>query len=361
MNIKISGSGSCIPPFVVTNSDLEKFYPLGPYPQYGSPFDWSAKWIDEKLGVKERHFVFDLKTQKMNEGYYDLDMAEKSARAALENAKIKIEDIGTIIYVSSTPEFFMPDPACLLHFRLGASQDTSAFSLTSAGCGGFIYGMINAIGILESGISQHILLVASNSTSAYMTQYSDPHLSEAELLALKARDRLNASMFGDGAGAMILSKSSKKNLLSYYWGADGSTKAVVFEAGGSRNPATVETVKGGKHFFNMDGRLVKDIAPPMFEMAINRGLEKAKMKFEDIDFFVFHQVNYRLLKGLIEKMGIPEDKIAIHVDHYGNLDTATLGVAYDESRKAKKIKDGDTVMFAAVGAGWQYGSVIIKI
>ncbi len=363
MSIEISGSGTCFPPFVVTNSDLEKFYPTGTYPQYGSPFNWDAKWIDEKLGIIERRFAYDLKAGKMHDGYYDLDMGEKAARAALADAKIDIKDIDSIIYISSTPEYFMPDPACLLHFRLGANKGTSAFGLTSAGCGGFIYGMVNALGLINSGVSKNVLVVASTATSSYMTQYNDPNLTGGDLFSMKARDRLNASMFGDGASAMILSKSSDQNnnLFSYYWGADGSSNAVVFEAGGSRNPATIETVKARKHFFNMDSRLVKDVAPSLFEDAIKKGLEKAKMKLSDIDFFVFHQVNYKLLKILADKMEIPWNKMALHVDHYGNLDTATLGVGYDEAKREGKIKNGDTVMFAAVGAGWQFGSIIMKI
>ena len=362
MNIKIVGSGKCLPPFVVTNKDLEDFYPTGAFPQFGSPFDWSAKWIEEKLGVTERRFAYDMKANKMREGYYDLDMAEKSSREALDNAGLKAEDIDAIIYISSTPEYFMPDPAVSLHARLGARKDASAFGLTSVGCGGFIYGMINATGMIEAGMAEKVLIVACNSTSAYMTQYEDPNLSKEELMGLKIRDRLNASMFGDGSGAMILSKSDgKENIQAYYWGADATSNPVIFEAGGSRNPATVETVKKGKHFFNMDGRMVKDVAPALFENTIRKVLEKAGVQLSEIDFFVFHQVNYRLLKIMAEKMGVPWDKIEVHADHYGNLDTSTLAIAYDEARKAGKIKSGDKVLFAAVGAGWQYGSAIINI
>lgn len=361
--VKIIGSGSFLPPFITTNKDLEKFYPLGSFPEYGSPFDWNAKWIEEKLGVIERRSCFDLKTQTMREGYYDLDMAEKAARESLSDSKISINDIDTIIYISSTPEYFMPDPACMLHLRLGARKDTSALGFTSVGCGGYSYGMINAAGLIESGVANTVLIVASNSTSSYMTQYNDPYLSKEELNGLKIRDRLNASMFGDGAGAIIMQKSDKedKNISAYYWGADGNNNPVVFDAGGSRNPSTIDTIKKGKHFFNMDGRLVKDVAPALFENTIKNVLEKANTKLEDIDFFVFHQVNYRLLKIMADKMGIPWDKVSLHVDKYGNLDTATLPIGYDESRKSGKIKEGDKVLFAAVGAGWQYGAIIINV
>lgn len=363
MNVKIIGSGICLPPFPVTNKDLEEFYPKGAFPQFGSPFDWNAKWVDEKLGVIERRFAYDLKANKMREGYYDLDMTEKASKEALADAGIKIDDIDAIIYISSTPEYFMPDPACSLHLRLGARKDTSAFGLTSVGCGGFIYGMINAASMIESGIAKTVLIVASNSASAYMTQYEDPNLNKEEINALKIRDRLNASMFGDGASAMILGKSkdAKENIQNYYWGADGKKNPVIFEAGGSRNPATVETVKNGKHFFNMDGRMVKDVAPALFENTIRRVLEKANLQLSDIDFFIFHQVNQRLLKGMADKMGVSWERISVHVDHYGNLDTATLGVGYDDAKKSGKIKSGNRVLFAAVGAGWQYGAVIMNI
>lgn len=361
LNVGILGSGSFVPPYVVTNKDLELFYPLGSFPQYGSPFDWSANWIEEKLGIKERRFAYDMKESKMRDGLYDLDFAEKSSRLALEDAGLKIEDIESIIYISSTPEYFMPDPACLLHLRLGARDDTSAFGLTSVGCGGFVYGMINASSMIESGMAQNVLIVASNSVSSYMSQYEDPNLSKEQIDGLKIRDRLNASMFGDGSGAMVLGKQNTNNESYYYWGADGSHNPVIFEAGGSRNPTTIETVKNGKHFFNMDGRVVKDYGPALFEKTISNILKQANTDISQIDFFILHQVNFKLLKKIAEDMKIPLDKMAIHVDVYGNLDTATLGVGYDESKKADKIKKGDKVMFAAVGAGWQYGGLIMTI
>ena len=364
LNVEIIGSGTCIPPFVVTNDDLEKFYPSGPYPQYGSPFNWNVKWIEEKLGIFERRFVYDMKAKKIRDGWYDLDMGEKATRAALDDAGIDVKNIDSIIYISSTPEYFMPDSACSLHLRLGAGKDTSAFSLTSAGCGGFIYGMINATSIIGSGMAEMVLVVASNSTSAYMSQYEDPNLSPEEVLHFKTRDRLNASMFGDGAGAIILRRTnsnSKKGLLNYYWGADGSHNPVIFEAGGSRNPATIETVRKGMHFFNMDGRMVADVAPALFERTIKKVLEKSNLPLSDIDYFIFHQVNCRLLKSIADSMHIPLEKMVIHADHYGNLDTVALAVGYHESKMAGKIKSGDKVLFAAVGAGWQYGSMIMRI
>lgn len=364
LGVRILGSGKFLPPNIITNKDLEDFYPQGAFPQFSSPFHWNGDWITEKLGVKERRFAYNLKENKMRDGLYDLDFAEKASSQALIDANLKIEDIDTIIYISSTPEYFMPDPACLLHLRLGASHNTSAFGLTSVGCGGFVYGMINAGGLIESGVAKNVLIVASNSVSSYMSQYEDPNLTNEERNALKIRDRLNASMFGDGASAMILGRSDaglNEKITSYYWGADGSHNPVIFEAGGSRNPTTIKTVKTGKHFFNMDGRMVKDYGPALFEKTISTILSEENLQVTDIDYFILHQVNYKLLQKIAADLKIPWEKMAVHVDIYGNLDTATLGVGYDEAKKSNKIKKGDRVMFAAVGAGWQFGGLIITI
>lgn len=363
MGVRIAGSGMFLPPFITSNFDLENYYPRGPYPEHGNSINWSADWIDKKLGIKERHFAFDFTANKMREGFYDLDMGEKAARAALINAKLSIEDIDAIIYISSTPEYFMPDPACMLHLRLAAKEDIPALGLTSVGCGGFIYGMINASGLIESGKAENVLIVGAICVSSYMKQYSDPHLTEEHILKFKIRDRLNASMFGDGAGAMILQRNlgcSKDGLVDYYWGANGLDNPVIFEGGGSRTPATVESVLAGLHFFNMDGQTVKNVGPVLFEKTIQKILKKTKMEISDIDFFVFHQVNYRILAIILEKMGIPREKAALHVDRYGNLDTATLAVGYYEAVLAGKINSGANILFAAIGAGWQYGSAIFR-
>jgi 3-oxoacyl-[acyl-carrier-protein] synthase-3 len=355
----IIGTGIEIPPFVVTNEDLEKFYPTGNYP-YFSPWNWNAAWITHALGIKQRCFAFDLEKIEMRPGYYDLDLAEKASRKAIKDANINIQDIDLIIYATSTAEFPMPDPACMLHKRLAANENTAAFGLTSVGCGGSIYAMTIAVGMIQSGIAETVLVVTSTSTSSYMSAYSDKDMTPAELEIMKVRDRMNASIFGDGAGALIIQKSGTLNLTTY-WGAQGIGNPVVFEAGGSRNPATIKTVRDQLHYFNMQAALVDDAAPTLFERTVQTILHRSHLKLEDISFFVFHQVNYRLLKKFTKRIGIPWDKVSVHVDRYGNLDTATLTVGYHEAITEGKIKKGDTVMFAAVGAGWQYGSMIMKI
>jgi len=361
---KIIGSGMFIPPFPVTNDELCKIFPTGKLPEFNQNFDWSPEWIAKKLGIKERCFAFDFSAGKMREGFYDLDLAEKASRNALQDANISIDDVDVIIYVSSTPEDLMPDPACMLHMRLAAREDTAAFGLTNVGCGGFIYAMIIANSLIISEQANMVLISASTSTSAYATCYYETGITFVERRrALMARDRFNASLFGDGAGAMILQKSSPQapeRFLATYLGADGANNFATFK-GGSRNPATIESVLSGMHYFNLDAPMVQKKAPAYFEKTVHKVLKRANLSIKDINYFVFHQINKVILEKLIGRLGIPIGKTAIHVDRLGNLDTATLAVGFHEARTLNRIRRGDLVLFSALGAGLQYGSAIIRI
>jgi len=365
MKAKIIGSGLFLPPFVMSNENLAQIFPTGKFPEFNQPdLDWNEQWIENKLGIKERRFAFDFNKGVMRNGYYDLDMGEKAARQALQDADIGIEKIDVIIYLTSTPEYFMPDPACMLHLRLGAKKDTAAFALTSVGCGGFIYGMNLANSLIVSSKAKTVLLVASISTSAYAASYYEPTITPERKKQLMVRDRINASIFGDGAGAMILKKAhslSRSGIIGTYWGATGKDNPVIFEGGGSRHPATIKSVLNGIHFFNMDTKLVKSNGPALFERTMVKILKSTWTRIKDVDYFIFHQINYKLLRAIAEKINIPIEKMAVHVDRYGNLDTATLAIGFHEAKQANKIKKGDLVLFVAIGAGWQYGSALVRL
>ena len=361
---KIIGSGVFMPPFVITNEELCKIFPTGKLPEFNQNFDWNPKWIEKKLGIKERCFAFDFSVGKMREGFYDLDLAEKASRNALQDANIGIDDVDVIIYVSSTPEDLMPDPGPMLKTRLGSTRDnTSAFGLTSVGCGGFIYAMIIANSLITSGQAKMVLISASTSTSSYAACYYENGITAERRHALMARDRFNASLFGDGAGAMILQKSSPQapeRFLATYLGADGANNFATFK-GGSRNPATIESVLSGMHYFNLDAPVVRKKAPAYFEKTVHTVLKRAGLSLDDINYSVFHQINKVILEKLIRSLGVPIGKTAIHVDRLGNLDTATLAIGFHEAKTSKHINAGDIILFSALGVGLQYGSAIIRI
>src|SRR3989338_8084961 len=345
MKAKIAGSGIFLPEFVVTNEKLAGIYPNGPAPEWHQNFNWNPQWIERKLGIKERRFAFDFDSGVMRPGYYDLDMAEKASMAALHNAGIGISEIDLIIHLTTTPEYYIPDQGVFLAWRLGAGE-VPAFALNGVGCGGFIYGMIIAQAFIVSCIAKTVLLSSATSTSAYGACYYEPGITAERKKSLMQRDRINASIFGDGAGAMVLtSTESDEGLSNFYWGSSAVDNPVIMEAGGSRRPATIETVLAGLYYFNMNTGLVKLNGPRLFEKTVRSLLVKSETAISDIDYFVFHQVNMRLLQHISRELQIPWEKMAIHVNKYGNLDTATLAVGFHEAKAAGKIKKGDIVLF----------------
>lgn len=361
MKAKISGSGIFLPEFIVTNEKLASIYPVGPAPEWHQNFNWNAQWIERKLGIKERRFAFDLDSGIMRPGFYDLDMAEIASGAAMQNANMQIGKIDLIIHLTTTPEYYIPDQGVFLSHRLGA-KEVPAFALNGVGCGGFIYGMIIAQAFIGSGIAKTVLLSSATSVSSYMVCHYEPGITEERKKSLRQRDRINASIFGDGAGAMILTASeSDKGLADFFWGSSAIDNPVIMEAGGSKRPATIETVLAGLHYFNMNTGLVKLNGPRLFEKTVKSLLAKSGVAISDIDYFVFHQVNMRLLQHISRELEIPWEKMAVHVAQYGNLDTATLAVGYHEAKISGKIKDGDLVLFAAIGAGWQFGSALVRV
>ncbi len=357
MNSKIIGSGKYVPPHEADNKTLGNFFPKS------LDGKWTPEWVDEKLGILKRRNAFDFEKGKMHSGgpCYDGDYAYEAARSAIADAGLEPKDIDRVIYLTSTPECLMPDPACVLHMRLGMRDDASAIAATAVGCGGFVYGMDMADSDIRSGKYRTVLVVGSVAVGSYIPSFisSDDPEERERLLRLSMP---NIYIFGDGAGALVLQATEEDSgILHSYLGANGNNNPVVYAGGGSRYPATHETVYSGMHRFNMDTGLVRDVGPVMFERCVKGILEKSGIDISCIDNFLFHQVNARLLKVIARSLGVPFEKVETHVQYYGNLDTATLPVAYSEARKAGRIKEGNLVLFAAIGAGWQYGAVIVKI
>jgi 3-oxoacyl-[acyl-carrier-protein] synthase-3 len=351
---KIIGTGICLPPIEATNEAIGRFFPAPP------GREWTPEWVEHRLGILTRRSTFDFETGQLVAGYHDGDMAYRAAKMASENAEIAPGAIERVIYATSTPEQLMPDPACVLHGRLGLSQDASALGLSSVGCGGFIYAMDLADSDIRSGKYRTVLLVGVVSVGPYIQAIAgNPDAEERRTHLLQ--NLTNAYIFGEGAGAMILQATEDDaGILHTYVGASHLDNPVVFEAGGSRMPATHRTVREGRHRFDLDVRLVKTEGPRLFVRAVDTIRARSQRELRAINHFIFHQVNGRLLRRIATSLGIPMERLLVHVDHYGNLDTATLPVAFHEGRATGRIQPGDLVLFAAVGAGWQFGAAIVR-
>lgn len=351
---EIIGTGTCLGPIAATNDDIAHFFPRP------AGEAWTPAWVERRLGIKTRRSAFDFRAGRLVEGYHDGDMAYAASRSAIENAGIDPAEIDRVIYATSTPEELMPDPACVLHGRLGLPLETSAIGLTAVGCGGFIYAMDLADSDIRSGKCRTVLIVGSVSVAPYIAAIAenpDPAERERHL----RQNLTNACIFGEGAGAMVLRRTDEPSgILEIYTGACHTGNPVTFAAGGSRRPATHDTVSAGLHRFDLDVARVRQQGPELLTYAVDQVLKRSGITLAAIDHFIFHQVNLRILERLATALGIPVERLVVHVDRYGNLDTATLPVAFHEARQEGLIRAGDVILFAAIGAGWQFGAAVVR-
>jgi 3-oxoacyl-[acyl-carrier-protein] synthase III len=355
LHAAVIGSGVGLPPFRVSNETVGAFFP----PPGGDR--WTPKWVETQLGINTRISAFDFDQGLMREGYFDGDNAFKAAAAAIADAAIAPAEVDRVLYATSTPELLMPDPACQLHRRLGLRPDASAIAATAVGCGGFIYLMDIADSEIRSGKYRTILIVGSVSVAPYIQAIATSN-QLAERKKHLEENLVNAYIFGEGAGAMVFQAcDGQSGILHTVTGASGDDNPVLFKGGGSRHPATHETVSQGLHRFHMDVGLVRRVGPKHFLRTVEQILDRSGTSLKDFDHFIFHQVNPRLLRAVTANLGIPWERVIVHVERYGNLDTATLPVAYHEARASERIRSGDLVLFAAIGAGWQYGAAIVRV
>lgn len=337
---KIIGTGSCLPPFVVDNKTLCQYYP-----------GKGEQWILDKTGIRERRFGFDFKQNQMREGYFDNDLAFKAAKMALEDSNTKPEELNLIVRITCTAEYlYFPDPACTLHHQLGASKNCAAYTIPT-GCGGLVYAIKNVDGQIKGNSVVKALVVASNAPSSFM-DVNNPILVE--------QNKINAAIFGDGASAVVLEGSfnNKSGILASYWGACHEHDPMFYPAGGSRNPTTVENVTD--HWYKMDARTVFAYAPVHSKYAMEQLQKIHPFKLAEIDWFLFHQSNLRIIESLGKDLDIPMEKILVNVDRYGNTSAASIGILLDEGIRDGKIKKGDSVLMVGIGAGWQFGSILFR-
>ncbi|WP_339063393.1 beta-ketoacyl-ACP synthase III [Tepidibacillus marianensis] len=322
--VGIIGTGAYVPERVLTNFDLEKMV------------ETNDEWISSRTGIKERRIA--AKEQASS------DLAYEAAKKALENANLTADQLDLIIVATITPDSAFPSTANILQDRLGAIH-AAAFDLAAA-CSGFLYGLSTGMQFIQNGTYQHVLVIGVEVLSK-ITDWTD---------------RNTCVLFGDGAGAAILGRVEEGyGFLSFEMGSDGSGGHLLKQpAGGSRMPASEETVQQGLHYIQMAGSEVFKFAVKTMEQASLRVIEKAGLTKEDLDFLVPHQANLRIIDYARERLGLDKDKVVVNVNRYGNMSSASIPIALDEAVRENRIHKGDHVLLVGFGGGLTWGAVLLS-
>ena len=327
----ICGLGSCIPPRIITNQDLEKLV------------DTSDEWITTRTGIKERHVLED--------GVNASDSGVSAARAALDMAGVSPEEVTHIFVATCTPDYLCPSTACVIAGKLGLSSadgrrgDVMCFDFNAA-CTGFVYGLELARNTVESHPDAVVLLVATEALSR-RTNFTD---------------RSTCVLFGDAAGAVVLRSSDKGALWrvrDVVCSSDGSLSELIKIGGGSACRISEGDVVGPEWFISMQGMAVfKHAVRSMAEESL-RILERNGIALEDLDLFIPHQANLRIIKAVGERLGMDESRVFANVQHYGNTSAATLPVAMEDARRAGILRPGMKVLLTSFGGGMTWGSALL--
>lgn len=325
MGVKITGLGMNLPKKMLDNKYFE------------SILDTSDQWITERTGIKVRYFSSEEEAAS--------DLAYPACLEAIEKANIDKNSIELIIVTTVTPDYFFPTTACVLQDKLGI-KPTAAFDLL-AGCTGFIYGAEIARNFIETKRYKTVMVVSVEELSKI----------------LDLQDRNTAVLFGDGAAAAIFQEvEGEKGIISSYISADGSKhQNLIMPAGGSKNPATIETINNRMHYIKMDGRAVFRDAVSMMISATKEALKRANLTKEDIDLFIPHQANMRIIEAIAKYFEISMDKVYVTVNKYANISAATIPIALYDAQKNGVLKKGMKVLLTAFGAGFTFGAMIIEI
>ena len=323
--VKISGLGTYVPPRVLTNHDLE------------SLVDTTDAWILQRTGIRERHIV--------DPGVATSDIAAPAAHAAIAEAGLAPSDIGFIVVGTTTPDTIFPSTACVLQNKISATA-AWGFDLGAA-CSGFTYALTSAWSMVATGAVEHALAVGADVMSSII-DYTD---------------RSTCILFGDGAGAVVLSPASddEPGIIDFLHEIDGSGgPALCMPAGGSRRPASHETVDQRLHYVKQDGQTVFKFAVKKNEEIAMRLLERNGLTGADLDLYIAHQANRRIIEATAERLGLGEDKVVINLDRYGNTTAGTIPLALADARATGRLKRNDLVLLASVGAGFTVGSVLLR-
>jgi 3-oxoacyl-[acyl-carrier-protein] synthase-3 len=318
---RIAGTGSYLPPRRLSNADMVALLAA-------RGLETSDDWIVERTGIRARHFVAD--------GVNSSDLALHAARAALECAGRKAEDVDLIIVATSTPDMVFPSTACILQNKLGV-HGCPAFDVQAV-CSGFVYALSVADAMIRAGNANCALVVGAEVFSRI----------------LDFNDRTTCVLFGDGAGAVVVEASAEPGILATELHADGRHVGILCVPG---------TVAGGQvlgdPLLKMDGQAVFKLAVGVLDSAARAVLEKAGRTAEDLDWLVPHQANIRIMQGTAKKLRLPLDKLIATVDEHGNTSAASVPLALDVAVKTGRVKRGDTVMLEGVGGGFTWGAVLL--
>lgn len=323
-HVGIIGIGSYVPEKVVTNFDLEKMV------------DTSDSWIMERTGISERRIA--------DESMSTSELATRAAKLAIDNAGIKAEELDLIIVATATPDQFFPSTACLVQGRIGAVNAT-AYDV-SAACSGFIYALTIAWQHIKTGYYKNALIIGADALSKIVDW----------------EDRGTCVLFGDGAGAFVLSEAKEDGILSTKMGSDGSGAEHLTCPATFFSPEDLEKRNGSrKNTVCMNGQEVFKFAVKIMPHAFDQALEEAGLNAEQVDWFIPHQANLRIIEASAKKFKLPMDKFIVTLERFGNTSASSIPIALDESIKSGKIKKGDTLAMAAFGAGLTWASAIIKL
>ena len=324
----IIGTGSYLPEEIVTNEDVARLTGL------------TSHEIKKMTGIIER--------RRADKGEATSDLATQAALAAIKSSGLSVEDVGLIVLSTTSQDMFMPSTACIVQRNIGAKK-AAAFDI-NASCSGFLYALNIAEIFIRSGQTATALVIASEVKSRFVNP----------------KDKETAILFGDGAGAAVLSNkhhlSLSATILGTWLYADGTNwNWINLPAGGTRLPASQETIKSGFHFMQMDGSKVYRKAIKTFESLLIDTVKKCGLNLDNIDHFVFHQANLRIIKQVISRLGIPEVKVPVTITYTGNTSSASIPITLDQLVREGRIKKGDTVLMAAFGGGLTWGATILKV
>jgi 3-oxoacyl-[acyl-carrier-protein] synthase-3 len=322
---RIVGTGASVPDRVLTNADLERIVST------------SDEWIVTRTGISERRIAAD--TQATS------DLAEQAARRALEAAGVDPLDVELIVVCTVTPDMFFPSTGCVLQDRLGASH-AAAFDL-SAACSGFIYGLSVANAYLRTGVMRNILVIGAETLSKVVDW----------------NDRATCVLFADGAGAALVQRTTgESRILSTHLYADGSKgKQLIIPGGGSRHPISQKVLDENLAKIKMaNGNEVFKVAVRSMEEAALAALKANGAEVSDIDLFVPHQANARIIYAVAQRLGLPKERIVVNIGRFGNTSAASIPLALDEAVRTGRLKSGDLLLLAAFGGGLTWGSALIR-
>jgi 3-oxoacyl-[acyl-carrier-protein] synthase-3 len=321
---KITALGTYVPPRVLSNADLEKMV------------DTTNEWILDRVGIRERHIA--------DKGVAASDLAVAAVKNLIESHPFDLQEVDLIVVGTVTPDMMYPSTACLVQHKLGI-QNTWGFDV-SAGCSGFVYALNTGVKFVESGQYKKVLVIGSDVNSS-MTDYTD---------------RAVCIIFGDGAGAVLLEPCADgEGIIDHVAQVEGMGGQYLFmPGGGSLNPASHQTVDQKMHYIHQDGKNVFKYAVKKMAEMTERVLERNKLTGQDVDCFIAHQANRRIITATADRLGMPLEKVVINIDRFGNTTAGTIPIAMRTAIDEGKLRKGDMLLIASVGAGFTSGATLMR-